>query len=89
MSKKLKLSLVRKIDDNKKQCKELIIQVCVKNCPVENFTPLKEAIVGKESEESLKNKLKPFCSFYTTEKDYNSLTVSQLIDKQYCPPWQA
>jgi len=62
-------------------------QVCVKNCPVENFTPLKEAIVGKESEESIKNKLKPFCSFYTTEKDYNSLTVSQLIDKQYCPPW--
>ena len=38
-------------------------------------------------EGDIKSRMRPFCTADTTEEIFSSLSVGQLLDRNYCPPW--
>ena len=68
-------------------------QVCVEKCPGDNYSPwLESQIPVSELAESLltddvKTKMRPYCTADTSDEVFGRLSVSQLLDMNYCPPW--
>ena len=72
-------------------------QVCVAQCPGDNYSPWMESQAGNvistsETVSSLldtdiKTRMRPFCTADTSEEVFSSLSVAQLLDRNYCPPW--
>ena len=68
-------------------------QVCVEKCPKENYSPwlesqipvtgLAESLLGDD----VKTKMRPYCTSDTNDDLFDSLSVSQLLERNYCPPW--
>ena len=63
------------------------LKVCVSECPADNYSPWLESQVSSLLEGVVKEKMRPFCTSDTTEEIFSSLSVSQLLDRNYCPPW--
>ena len=61
--------------------------MCVSECPGDNYSPWLEAQVSSLLEGEVKERMRPFCTADTTEQIFASLSVSQLLDRNYCPPW--
>jgi len=68
-------------------------QVCVEQCPSDSFSPWMESqlpipevpsILGGVS---VKDRMKPFCTQDMTEDILTRLSVGQLVERKYCPPW--
>ena len=59
-------------------------QVCVNQCPQENYSPLGALKLG-EPEFNIKRKMKPYCRLVSEE--VFSQDVKTLIEKEICPPW--
>ena len=38
-------------------------------------------------EGDIKSRMRPFCTADTSEEIFSSLSVAQLLDRNYCPPW--
>ena len=38
-------------------------------------------------EGDIKSRMRPFCTADTSEEIFSSLSVGQLLDRNYCPPW--
>ena len=56
-------------------------QICVSECPKENFSPAVAKLKGM-NEEEIKEKMKDYC------KPYNgSQSVEKLLEKEICPKW--
>jgi len=60
-------------------------QVCVSSCPTTSYSPLAAATAKLETEESIKEKMAPFCAPQIANS--SSLTVKELVDQSICPAW--
>ena len=68
-------------------------QVCVEECPQDNYSPWLEAqipVTGIADDilgDDVKKKMRPFCTADTTDEIFNKHSANQLLDLNYCPPW--
>merc|ERR1719369_2332111 len=61
--------------------------VCVPECPKENYSPLSSATLGLENQETIKTRIRPYCTSDLTEKDLEEKSVQELVHEGQCPPW--
>ena len=64
------------------------VQICVKECPKENYLGLgADKLIGiGGGEESDKEKMKPYCK-KIDEGKFQEFSVKELIANEICPPW--
>ena len=56
-------------------------QICVAQCPQENFSPAGARLTGV-NEEIIKRKMKPYCKPHDDTK-----TLDELLEREICPKW--
>ena len=65
----------------------------MKECPSDSFSPWMQAqlpipeVPSVPGGVSVKDRMKPFCTEDLSEEIFEKLSVSQLMDRKYCPPW--
>ena len=65
--------------------------------PRDNYSPWLESqadniiaasdTVSSLLEADIKSKMRPFCTADTSDEVFSRLSVGQLLDRNYCPPW--
>jgi len=64
----------------------LTVQVCVERCPTSSASPWAEARLPLPLP-GLKEEMRKFCSQDLTDELFGDLSIAQLVERGYCPPW--